>query len=102
MPGLIWSPRALADLGRLHRFLADRDPEAARRAVRAIREGMRLVEAHPAAGRPAEGLDDPAFRERWIAFGGSGYLALYRLDDTRAVVLAVRHGRELGHRDGLD
>jgi plasmid stabilization system protein ParE len=93
---LVWTPRALADLDRLHRFLAERDRDAARRAVRAIRDGMRLIEAHPEAGRPAEGMD-PEFRERWIAFGRSGDLALYRLDGRRVVVLAVRHGRELGY-----
>ena len=96
MKRLVWTPRALADLDRLHRFLAGRDRDAARRAVRVIREGMRLIEAHPEAGRPAEGMD-PEFRERWIAFGRSGYLALYRLDGSRVVVLAVRHGRELGY-----
>jgi hypothetical protein len=45
-------------------------------------------------------MDDPAFRERWIAFSASGYLALYRLHGPRAVELAVRHGRELGYEDG--
>ncbi len=95
MPSLIWTPRALADLARLHRFLAPKNPDAARRALRAIRDGLRLLEAHPEAGRPTEGME-PAFREWWIAFGGSGYLALYRLDGARVVVLAVRHGRELG------
>ena len=96
MPALIWTPRALADLERLHRFLAARDRDAARRAVRAVREGMRLITAHPEAGRPVEGID-PEFRERWIAFGSGGYLALYRLDGPRVVVLALRHGRELGY-----
>lgn len=95
MPSLTWTPRAVADLARLHRFLAEKNPEAARRAVRAIRGGLRLLEAYPEAGRPAEGMD-PAFREWWIAFGGGGYLALYRLDGPRVVVLAVRHGREMG------
>ena len=57
---------------------------------------MRLIAAHPEAGRPAEGMD-PEFRERWIAFGGGGYLALYRPDGPRIVVLALRHGRELGY-----
>ena len=95
MPGLIWTPRALDDLVRLHRFLAKRNPEAARRAVRAIREGLHLLETHPEAGRPAEGME-PEFRERWISFGSGGYLTLYRLDGPRVVILAVRHGRELG------
>lgn len=96
MTRLVWTPRALADLDRLHRFLAERDRDAARRAVRAIREGVRLIAAHPEAGRPAEGMD-PEFRERWIAFGRGGYLVLHRLDGPRVVVLAVRHGRELGY-----
>ena len=96
MKRLFWTPRALADLDRLHDFLAERDPGAARRAVRAIREGLRLMEAHPEAGRPAEGMD-PEFRERLIAFGRSGYLALYRVDGALVVVLAVRHGREVGY-----
>ncbi len=96
MPSLIWTPRALGDLERLHRFLADQDPRAARRAIRAIREGLRPIAAFPGAGRPVEGLDT-AFRERWIAFGSGGYLVLYRLDGPRAVVLAVRHSRELGY-----
>ena len=95
MPTLAWTPRALADLARLHRFLVERNPGATRRAVRAIREGLRLLEVYPEAGRPMEGME-PEFRERWIAFGDSGYLALYRLDGPRVVVLAMRHGRELG------
>ena len=95
MPSLVWTPRALADLARLHRFVVKKNPDAARRAVRAIREGVRLLEAHPEAGRPAEGMD-PGFRERWVAFGDGGYLTLYRLDGARVVILAVRHGKELG------
>jgi plasmid stabilization system protein ParE len=40
---------------------------------------------------------DPEFREWFINFGGSGYIALYRLDGSTAVVLAVRHQREAGY-----
>jgi plasmid stabilization system protein ParE len=95
VPSLIWSPRALRDLDRLHRFLAAHDPGAARRAIGAIRAGMRPIAAFPEAGRPAEGVD-PALRERWIAFGSSGYRVLYRSEGAQVVVLAVRHGREFG------
>jgi len=55
-----------------------------------IREGLRLLEAHPAVDMDSE------FREWRIAFGDSGYLVLYRFQDARVVILAVRHGRELG------
>lgn len=95
VPSLIWSPRALRDLSRLHDFLAAKDRAAARRAVRAIREGVKVLRKHPGIGRPAEGME-PEFRERPIPFGSGGYLALYRVDGPRVVVLAVRHGKELG------
>ena len=93
---LVWSPRALQDLERLHAFLAAKDRAAARRAVLAIREGVKVLRANPGIGRPAEGMG-PEFREWPIPFGAGGYLTLYRADGPRVVVLAVRHGRELGY-----
>ncbi|AYF04138.1 type II toxin-antitoxin system RelE/ParE family toxin (plasmid) [Paracoccus yeei] len=96
MPQLIWTPEALQGVQRCYRFLAPKNPEAAARAVRAIREGMQIVSAHPGVGRPADKLE-PAFREWLIPFGDSGYVVLYRVDDDLAVVLAVRHQREAGY-----
>jgi len=96
MPRLIWSPAALRDVQRLYRFLAPRNPVAAARAVRAIREGMQIVAAQPGVGRPADRMD-PEYREWPIGFGDSGYVVLYRLDGEVAVVLAVRHQREAGY-----
>ena len=96
MPRLIWSPAALRDIQRLHRFLAPENPAAASRAVRAIREGMRIVTAQPGIGRPADRMD-PEYREWLIGFGDSGYVVLYRLEADVAVVLAVRHQREAGY-----
>jgi plasmid stabilization system protein ParE len=90
MPRLIWSPAALRDVQRLHRFLAEKNASAAQRAVRRIREGMRIIAAQPGVGRPAPDMD-PEYRERVIPFGESGYVVLYRLDGETAVVLAVRH-----------
>ena len=96
MPQLIWTPEALRDVPRCYRFLAPKNPSAASRAVRAIREGMKIIEAQPKAGRPAEKMD-PEFREWLIGFGDSGYVVLYRLEADLAVVLAVRHQREAGY-----
>jgi plasmid stabilization system protein ParE len=43
---VVWAPSALHDVARLHRFLAQRNQDAARRAVEAIRQGLTaLVEA---------------------------------------------------------
>lgn len=84
------------DIQRLRRLLAPKNRDAASRAVRAIREGMRVVTEHPGAGRPIERMDSE-FRERRIPCGKSGYLLLCRLDGDPAVELAVRHRREAGH-----
>jgi len=96
MPRLIWSPQALRDMQRLHRFLAAKDADAARRAVRAIREQAALLGRQPAVGRPADGME-PEFREWPVAFGASGYVILYRYQDAAAVILALRHQKEFGY-----
>ncbi|MBN8507473.1 MAG: type II toxin-antitoxin system RelE/ParE family toxin [Burkholderiales bacterium] len=81
---------------RLHRFLAEKDADAARRAVRAIRQGVKILAQQPGIGRPAEHME-PEFREWLVDFGDSGYVALYRYDGSTAVLLAVRHQREAGY-----
>ena len=93
MPRLIWSPSALRDVSRLHRFLALRNPDAATRAIKVIRQGIKLLERHPEAGRPADGLPIE-FREWSLDFGSAGYIARYRLDGAAVVIIAVRHGKE--------
>ena len=96
MPQLIWTPPALADVARLHSFLVAKSPEAASRAVKAIRQGVKMLAHHPEIGRPIEDLL-PEFREWVIEFGQGAYVALYRYDGKQIVILAVRHGREAGY-----
>jgi plasmid stabilization system protein ParE len=96
MPRLIWSARALQYAARLHAFLKHKNPDAASRAVKAIRQGIRLLAVHPQAGRPAENMP-PEFREWPIDFGNNGYVAQYRYDGGDVLVLAVRHGKEAGY-----
>ena len=95
MPRLSWSPAALADVQRLSRFLARNNIDAARRAVKSIREGVKVLALQPGIGRPAEDMEHE-YREWLIDFGGSGYVALYRYEADTAVILAVRHQREAG------
>ncbi|HWK47710.1 MAG TPA: type II toxin-antitoxin system RelE/ParE family toxin [Stellaceae bacterium] len=96
MPRLIWSPPALRDVARLHAFLKPKNRDAAARAVRAMRHGIRLLAAHPEAGRPAEDMPSE-FREWPIDFGGGGYITLYRYDGSDVVILAIRHAKEAGY-----
>lgn len=95
MQRLIWTPQALADVQRLYRFLASKNMDAARRAVQAIRQGVKVLTLQPGMGRPIEDLP-VEFREWLIDFGDSGYVARYRLDGDVIVVLAVRHQKEAG------
>lgn len=101
MPRLIWSPSALRDVQRLYRFLVDKNPDAARRAIKAIRTHINVIAQHPEMGRPAEEME-LEYREWLIPFGGSGYIALYHYDGDTAVIIAVRHQTEVGYRSPLD
>jgi plasmid stabilization system protein ParE len=79
----------------MHAFLAPKSADAAKRAVKAIRQGVKLLGKHPEIGRPMDELP-PEFREWVIEFGHGAYLALYRYDGKEVVILAVRHGHEAG------
>ena len=96
MSRLIWSLAALRDVQRLHRFLAEKNSDAAKRAIKAIRESIQIVAQQPGVGRPVEDME-PEFREWPINFSDSGYIALYRYDGQTAVILSVRHQREAGY-----
>jgi plasmid stabilization system protein ParE len=96
MAGVIWTPQALADVQRLYRFLAARNPRAASHAVAAIRAGAAHLANHPEIGRTIDGFGE-AYREWLIDFGSAGYALLYRIDGPAAVILAIRHQREAGY-----
>ena len=96
MSRLIWSLAALQDIERLHAFLRPKNREAASRAVRVIRESVKILAAHPEIGRPADDME-PEFRDWLIEFGEGGYIARYHFDGRKVVVLAVRHTKEAGY-----
>jgi plasmid stabilization system protein ParE len=96
MSRLIWSPAALLDVQRLYRFLALKNIDAAKRAVTAMRQGVRVLGQQPGIGRPIDEMPDE-FREWIIDFGDSGYVARYRLDSDVVTILAMRHQKEVGY-----
>jgi plasmid stabilization system protein ParE len=96
MPPLKWSQPALLDVVRLHAFLAPKSRDAAQRAVKAIRQGVKALAKHPGIGRPVDEMP-LEFREWVIEFGSGAYVALYHYDGKQIVILAVRHGREAGY-----
>jgi plasmid stabilization system protein ParE len=96
MPPLKWSQPALLDVARLHEFLFLKNQDAAKRAVKAIRQGVKALGKHPEIGRMAEEMP-PGFREWVIEFGTGAYIVLYHYDGKQIVLLAIRHGREAGY-----
>ena len=90
-----YSLHALDDLDRLTNFLLESKPEYAPATTDLIVEGIRALENHPLIGRPAE----DELRELVISRGRSGYIALYSLEecDTVAMILSIRHQREVGY-----
>lgn len=59
-----------------------------------IKKHLALLATRPQLGRPS--MKYPELRELLIAFGRSGYVALYRHDTqhNRIIVLSLRHQRE--------
>ncbi|MEP7241638.1 MAG: type II toxin-antitoxin system RelE/ParE family toxin [Devosia sp.] len=95
---LEWSPHALADLGRLHAFLARNSRRAADRAVVTIRSAIELLREFPEAGRHADDLSLDR-RELVVPFGQSGYVVAYaiRSADETIEVIDIRHQSEAGY-----
>jgi plasmid stabilization system protein ParE len=80
MPRVIYTPTALLDLQRLREFLRPKNPVAAKRAAQAITQGVSALGSQP-----------------WpIDFGDSGYIARYRIEGDKVVILAIRHQKESG------
>ena len=97
MPRLVFAPQAAQDLKRLTEFLLETDPRAANETVSVLIDGLVILKQHPLIGRTIE----KDYRELVISRGRTGYVALYRYDVTRNVVLvlAFRHQRESGFID---
>ena len=97
MPRVIITQGAANGLERCRLSLAEKNPQAARRAGQAIERQFSLLETNPDIGRPLDDL--PELRELIVAFGESGYVALYRheLESDTAYVLAFRHQKEAGY-----
>lgn len=85
-------PEALEDVFRLYDFLAERNPEAARRAAVAIKAQARQLEQAPESGSP---MDDGERRQVFLAFGAGAYVLRYRRNrEGDVVIVRVWHLRE--------
>jgi plasmid stabilization system protein ParE len=92
-----FTEEAEADLLRLYEFILAKDSTdwaLAERALDAIQHAIHCLEISPFSYRKVN-ASNPFLRELVIPFGGSGYVALFEIDNGDTVtVLAVRHQRE--------
>jgi toxin ParE1/3/4 len=88
---LRWTARALRDLKAIGRYIADDDPNAARRWVARLQARAREASINPKAGRvvPEFGRDD--LREVFVGT----YRIVYRLSKVGIQVLTVFEGHRL-------
>lgn len=93
MPSVKYSSQAIADLKRLHDFLATQDPDVAKRAVSVIRNALEKVAFMPERFRPVE--EKLYVREAVIDFGNSGYIARFRhLPNGDVTIARIKHQKE--------
>jgi plasmid stabilization system protein ParE len=85
-----WTPEAVDDLARLYDFLAQHNPQAALRAVTALRNGVRQLVPYPQLGPPVPGFESRDVRRLVIG----AYEMRYELAGEAIHVLRFFHTRE--------
>ena len=83
MAQVVYSPNAISNLARLHRFLDRKNPEAATRAIRTIRDRLAMLSRFPRLG-PVD-PERPDIRELFVRFGAAGYVARYGIVEETVV-----------------
>ena len=98
MTELVYTEQALLDLERLSDFLLETDPLIAEDTAVLIFDALGILAQHPEIGRKVHFGQ----RELVISRGRTGYMALYRFlpHINRVLVLALRHQRESGYKQG--
>jgi antitoxin ParD1/3/4/toxin ParE1/3/4 len=84
----VLTPLARADLREIVRYIARRNPGAARRVRRELEQAMARLAQHPAMGHVREDLAPPTFRF-WPIYS---YLIIYRPETRPMQVIRVWHG----------
>ena len=86
---LVWSESARRDLRAQIFFLAERNPDAARRVQAAIRDAVERLSTYPHRGRP--GRRDGT---RELIVVGLPYVIIYAMADTELTILRVLHAAQ--------
>jgi plasmid stabilization system protein ParE len=86
-----------ADFERFKNFLLEVAPEKISEAMKAIFEGLEILEHTPLAGEVHPVGNSLEMRKLVIPYGQNGYVALYSFDAVKDLVTvhAIRHQKEL-------
>ncbi len=90
MKRVVWKPEAVGDLNRLSRFLAERNPSAARRAIALARVRASQLAAHPRLGERLPGFEPRELRR----LSAGSYELHYELTEQAVTILRVLHTRQ--------
>ncbi|AAK24844.1 type II toxin-antitoxin system RelE/ParE family toxin [Caulobacter vibrioides] len=83
-------PRARRDLTKLRRWLLNRAPSAADRAIDLILSRAEQLAQHSDLGR----RKSQNMRELYVSFGAHGYVLQYRVYPDAVVIARIRHSLE--------
>ncbi len=84
-----WARDATRQLAAAHAYIASDSPKAADRLLLQITEAVKLLGAHPNAGREGR-----VKNTRELVIVGTPYIVAYRIKDRSTIqVLAVLHGK---------
>ncbi len=87
---LVWTEPARQDLREIFTFIAEENPNAARRLLAEIKERAVLLQDNPQLGRAGR-VDGP----RELVVVGTQYILPYQLKEQQIQILAVFHGARL-------
>ncbi|HHJ40139.1 MAG: plasmid stabilization protein [Methylothermaceae bacteria B42] len=88
MARVIWTAPALSDLEEIARYIAMDKPNAARRLVHKIFDGVGCLESFPESGRHPPELESSRYRELIIG----PCRVFYRLDGEQVYILHIMRG----------
>jgi toxin ParE1/3/4 len=90
---IVVTPAAAGDLDRLRAFLAETNPDAARKAVAALISAIQSLDIFPDRRRQSEAA---GLRELIVPFGRSAYVVRYGHvpEANEIVIVRIWHGRE--------
>jgi toxin ParE1/3/4 len=94
---IVWSDSARERIAEFVEFIAEDNPDAAKRVIEDLRRRIQVLSEQPRMGRPLARDIDSALR-RLIA---GQYIVVYRIEEPQQIItiVAIRHSRQRSLRE---